>query len=65
MDTNKIIDNLGGTGAVAKLCGVTDGAVSQWRHNGIPKHWRKFLELTAPEVFGLVRPHRPRIKVEK
>ena len=36
MDTTEIIDTLGGTFAVAKRCGVTPGAVSQWKHNGLP-----------------------------
>ena len=36
MNTTEIIDTLGGTFAVAKRCGVTPGAVSQWKHNGLP-----------------------------
>jgi DNA-binding transcriptional regulator YdaS (Cro superfamily) len=36
MDTSEIIATLGGTFAVAKRCGVTPGAVSQWKHNGLP-----------------------------
>lgn len=36
MDTTNIIQTLGGTFAVAKMCGVTPPAVSQWRTNGIP-----------------------------
>jgi len=36
MDTTEIIETLGGTFAVAKRCGVTPGAVSQWKHNGLP-----------------------------
>lgn len=43
MDANQTIDFLGGTSAVAELCELTTGAVSQWRTNGIPKPWRKFL----------------------
>ena len=37
MDTNEIIDILGGTTKVAKLCNVTLPSVSQWRTNGIPQ----------------------------
>jgi DNA-binding transcriptional regulator YdaS (Cro superfamily) len=37
MNDNEIIQTLGGTTKVAKLCGVTLAAVSQWRNNGIPK----------------------------
>jgi DNA-binding transcriptional regulator YdaS (Cro superfamily) len=36
MNTSEIISTLGGTFAVAKRCGVTPGAVSQWKHNGLP-----------------------------
>jgi DNA-binding transcriptional regulator YdaS (Cro superfamily) len=36
MNNSKIIRILGGTTKVAKLCGVSVPAVSQWRHNGIP-----------------------------
>lgn len=54
MDTNKIIDDLGGTSAVAEMCGLTTGAVSQWRtsKSGIPKPWLKFFKATRPEVFA-------------
>lgn len=37
MNTNHIIDLLGGTFAVAKMCRVSPPSVSQWRNNGIPK----------------------------
>jgi DNA-binding transcriptional regulator YdaS (Cro superfamily) len=36
MDNGKIITILGGTTKVAKLCGVSVPAVSQWKNNGIP-----------------------------
>jgi hypothetical protein len=42
---------MGGTRVVAELCKVTDGAVSQWRENGIPDARRMFLELALPDVF--------------
>lgn len=51
MDSNKIIDALGGTGAVAELCHVTTGAVSQWRTSGIPQARLMFLKLARPDVF--------------
>lgn len=53
MDTNHIIDALGGTSVVAELCGITTGAVSQWRtsEHGIPKPWLKFFEATRPDIF--------------
>lgn len=47
----RVIDALGGTGEVAKLCEVSDAAVSQWRHDGIPRARLQFLRLAHPEVF--------------
>jgi len=37
MKTTEIIKMLGGTFKVAKRCGVTPSAVSQWRSHGIAK----------------------------
>lgn len=51
MDANKIIDSLGGTSAVAELCEVTTGAVSQWRDDGIPRARLMFLKAVRPDVF--------------
>lgn len=51
MDDNLIIDELGGTGAVAGLCDVSKQAVSQWRTDGIPRARRMYLELLRPDVF--------------
>lgn len=48
---DEIIDALGGTSEVARLCQVSDPAVSQWRHNGIPKPQLRFLRLARSEVF--------------
>ena len=39
----RVIELLGGTNAVAKMCEVSPGAVSQWRLNGIPKGHRVIL----------------------
>jgi DNA-binding transcriptional regulator YdaS (Cro superfamily) len=39
----QIIDALGGSTAVADICGVKSQAVSQWRRRGIPS--RHFLSL--------------------
>ncbi len=52
MDPNIIIDRLGGTVKTAELCELSKGAVSQWRTNGIPSPWLKFLRATHPEVFA-------------
>ena len=55
MEANEIIDALGGTGEVAKLCNVTTGAVSQWRTQGIPEARMMYLKLARPDVFGIKR----------
>ena len=47
-----IIDQLGGTSAVARLCEVKPPSVSEWRLNGIPAARRQYLQLLRPEAFG-------------
>jgi DNA-binding transcriptional regulator YdaS (Cro superfamily) len=50
-----IIDLLGGTNKVARLCKVASTAVTQWRKNGIPAE--RFMFLAArieKESYGLV-----------
>ncbi|NMK45542.1 hypothetical protein [Achromobacter sp. Bel] len=55
MDTkhpdSEIIDGLGGTAAVARLCKVKDPSVSEWRKNGIPSARRMYLETIQPDAF--------------
>jgi hypothetical protein len=52
LDPNTIIDALGGTGAVASLCAVSDAAVSQWRSRGfIPPVQLRYLRLRKPKIF--------------
>jgi len=48
---SEIIDRLGGTAAVARLCKVKSPSVTGWRTNGIPSARRQFLELLRPDVF--------------
>lgn len=48
---SEIIDQLGGTFEVARLCEVQPPSVSEWRRNGIPKARLMFLRLARPEVF--------------
>jgi len=48
---NEIIEALGGSTAVAELCEVTVGAVSQWRTDGIPKARLMYLKVVRPDVF--------------
>lgn len=47
---NEVIDALGGTSAVAALCDVTTGAVSQWRTAGIPKQQWRYLSVAKRKV---------------
>jgi hypothetical protein len=49
---SEIIDALGGTAEVARLCKVKPPSVSEWRWSGIPPARRQFLELARPDVFG-------------
>lgn len=55
MDDSKIIDALGGTTEVARLCKVRPPSVSGWRVNGIPAARRQYLELLRPDVFNAAR----------
>lgn len=48
---NEIIDALGGTTTVANLFEITEGAVSQWRSEGIPKARLMYLKLLRPDLF--------------
>lgn len=48
---SEIIDSLGGTFAVARLCEVKPPSVSEWRITGIPRARMMFLKLARPEVF--------------
>lgn len=51
MDANKLIDDLGGTNEVARLCDVKPPSVSEWRRNGIPKPWLKYFKAIRPDLF--------------
>jgi hypothetical protein len=51
VDSEKIIDALGGTGQVSKLFSVTAQAVSQWRKDGIPPARLMYLKLYRPDLF--------------
>lgn len=54
---NTIIDRLGGTSAVAKICEIKPPSVHEWRTNGIPKARLQFLRLAYPKAFeGLDEP---------
>ena len=54
MKSGEYIDKLGGSSAVASICdGITPQAVSQWRKNGIPRAWLRYLKVIKPEVFAV------------
>ena len=55
MNPSQIIDALGGTAEVAKLCKVKPPSVSQWRESGIPQARLMFLKLARPDVFQIER----------
>ena len=59
MDSNYVIDAIGGTAQVARLCEVTDGAVSQWRSEGIPKARLMYLKAVRPDVFEIAPSTHP------
>lgn len=41
--SSKVIDALGGTTEVSRLCSVSTAAVSQWRKNGISRAFALYL----------------------
>jgi len=49
---DQIIDALGGTSEVARLCQVSDPAISQWRKSGIPQARLMYLRLARPTEFA-------------
>jgi hypothetical protein len=52
----QLIDLLGGSGRVAKLCNVTMPSVTHWRSRGIPHGQLLFLAATLEkESHGLIR----------
>lgn len=54
MESTKIIDALGGTAEVARLCDVRLPSVSQWRTSGIPHARLMYLRLLRPDVFAAI-----------
>lgn len=51
MNPNDIIDALGGTAEVSRLCDVKMPSVSGWRKKGIPKSRLMFMKAVRPDVF--------------
>lgn len=58
-ESTRVIDAIGGTVKVARLCSVTKGAVSQWRRDGIPEARLMYLRLLRPDVFAAVDAENP------
>jgi hypothetical protein len=48
----RVIKNLGGTNATARLCEIQPSSVSDWRWTGIPKPWKKYFSVIKPEIFN-------------
>jgi len=48
---SEIIDRLGGTTEVARICQIKPPSVSEWRSSGIPPARRQFLALLNPAAF--------------
>ncbi len=48
---NEIINALGGTSKVARLCKIKPPSVSEWRREGIPEYRLDYLRLLCHEVF--------------
>lgn len=55
LTASEIIDRLGGTTEVARICQIKPPSVSEWRISGIPPARRQFLELLKPEAFTASR----------
>lgn len=47
----EVIDALGGTSAVAKMCEISPPSVAEWKWVGIPKARLMYLQLKRPDVF--------------
>ncbi|MDA8254401.1 MAG: hypothetical protein M0Z99_01970 [Betaproteobacteria bacterium] len=51
-NASEIIERLGGTNAVARLCQVKPPSVSEWKTNGIPRARLMFLQAVRPDAFA-------------
>ena len=47
----RVIDKLGGTCAVARMCDIKPPSVTEWRTAGIPKPWLKYFMCVRPDLF--------------
>lgn len=51
MDSEKLINELGGPAAVARLFDIKQPSVSEWKRKGIPKARLQTLRLMRPDLF--------------
>jgi len=58
MNASEIIDKLGGTAEVARICEVKPPSVSEWRTAGIPPARLMYLKVIKPEVFANRQPEK-------
>ena len=70
MDTQTLLKSLGGQAAVARECGISDSAVSQWvDEDFIPQARRQYLRLAHPgehwDAYDDLHPQIPRSKRTK
>lgn len=56
---SRIIDELGGPSAVARLCQCRQPSVTQWRHRGIPLSRHLYLHAIRPDVVPAPTPETP------
>lgn len=56
--TSRVIDQLGGTTAVADLCDCKPPSVSDWRRHGMPKARHLYLHAIRPDVVPEPNPRR-------
>ena len=50
-EANRVIDALGGTMAVARICQIKPPSVCGWRKHGIPRAREQYLRLLKPSAF--------------
>lgn len=51
LSDSQIIDAMGGSAAVARICRVRSPAVSYWRREGIPDYRKQYLATLRPDLF--------------
>lgn len=54
IEAAKVIELLGGTVAVSRMCEIQSPSVSRWKRNGIPKDQARYLREVRPDVFQSV-----------